>query len=119
LIKIISEEDFMEITAIKLKDLEIYAKDDTVTLKGEINQENPEHFLTPFFTKVIEEMDGDIILDLRELEFLNSSGIKPLLEFLMKRNKQWRVNIKSDPNSTWQRTSLKVLTGIDDNVVLE
>ncbi|MBN2443372.1 MAG: hypothetical protein JXJ04_18570 [Spirochaetales bacterium] len=109
----------MEIAELKQKDLEIYVTGDTIIIKGEINQENPEHFLTPFFTKVIGQMAGDIILDLKELEFLNSSGIKPLIQFLMKRNKQWRVKIKTNPFSSWQRTSLKILTGLDDNIVLE
>jgi hypothetical protein len=109
----------MEVTELKQKDLEIYVEDDTITIKGEINQENPEDFLTPFFMKIIEQMNGDVTLDLRRLDFLNSSGIKPLIQFLMKRNKQWRVNIKTNPHSTWQRTSLKVLTGLDDKIILE
>lgn len=109
----------MEISVVKQKDMEIFAKGDTVTIKGEINHENPEIFLTPFFNKVLIQMDGNIVIDLRYLEYLNSSGIKPIIGFLMSRNPDWHVKIKSDPKSTWQRTSLKVLASLDDNIALE
>ncbi|MBN2443375.1 MAG: hypothetical protein JXJ04_18585 [Spirochaetales bacterium] len=109
----------MKVMKIKQKDIEVSADDHIIVMKGEVNQEKPELFLTPFFKKVIAEMDRDIILDLTQLEFLNSSGIKPIIGFLIMRDPGYRVKIKTSPTTTWQRTSLKVLAELDDNIVLE
>jgi hypothetical protein len=118
-IDIDNEESLMKIMKIKQKDIEISVKDNMIVMKGEVNQEKPELFLTPLFKKVLAEMDQDIILDLRQLEFLNSSGIKPIIGFLIMRDPGYRVKIITAQNTTWQRTSLKVLAGLDDNIVLE
>jgi len=109
----------MNISIIKYKDVELSAIDNIVTIKGEINQESPEVFLTPFFGNVIAQMENTVILNLKELQFLNSSGIKSIITFLIKRKPGSKVIIKSDTASTWQRTSLKVLANLDSKISLE
>ena len=109
----------MDIPIVKQKDVELFVKKDIVTIRGEINQEKPENFLDPFFDCVISQMGDKLVLDLRELRFLNSSGIKAIISFMLKRKTGSNVIMKANHASSWQRTSLKVLASLDDNISLE
>jgi hypothetical protein len=56
-----------------------------------------------------------VTLDLRELEFMNSSSVKILVAWIaqlrdLDKAKQYRVKIRSDPNLLWQRRSLAALS---------
>ena len=64
--------------------------------------------------------EEQIIIDIKNLEFLNSAGIKCLLDFLKAKPPNSKVLIKTDMKKTWQRKSMVVIQSIDeDNISLE
>ena len=109
----------MNIDEIKKDNTVIFAKDDKVVLKGEIDQAKPGEFLNPFFENVISQMNDSVILDVQELEFMNSSGLKAIITFVMNRKKDSKLIIKVDMDKTWQKTSLKVVASLDSNIIIE
>ncbi len=91
----------------------ISASGDTVVLKGEINDINPDIFLSPFFDKILKSMGSTLTIDVSDLDFINSSGIKSLVVFIMKRPSS-KIIIQSDTSKSWQKTSLKILQSLDE-----
>jgi len=92
----------------------ISAKDNTVILEGDIDQNQPEDFLKPFFNQISSREYESLTIDISNLEFLNSAGIKCLLDFLSSRIPQSKVTIKTDQKKTWQRNSMTVIQSIDE-----
>lgn len=100
--------------------------DANVKFKGCIDLQNPEPIITPFFDKihnnVIKKGIKEIFLDFKELNFLNSSGIKTITKWIMKMSllppeKRYKMNLIYTEEITWQRTSLMILTYLaPDNV---
>jgi hypothetical protein len=98
----------------------ISAEGNTVILEGDIDHNDPEIFIRPFFNKVLSNIRELVIIDMRNLEFLNSSGIKCLLDFIKSKPQGAKVIIKTDKKKTWQRKSMTVLQSLDkDNITLE
>ena len=98
----------------------VSAAGNTVVLEGDIDHNDPEVFINPFFKKVLSQKFKFIIIDIKNLEFLNSAGIKCLLDFLKAKPPNSKVLIKTDMKKTWQRKSMVVIQSIDeDNISLE
>lgn len=98
----------------------ISATDNIIMLEGDIDHNDPEVFIKPFLEKVLSQMDETIILDIKNLEFLNSAGIKCLLDFLKAKPPDSKVIIKTDNKKTWQRKSMTVMQSLDEeNISLE
>jgi hypothetical protein len=58
---------------------------------------------------------ANVVVDLRELEFMNSSCLKIFVAWLaqlrdLAPDKQYRIQIRSNPNLLWQRRSLAALS---------
>jgi hypothetical protein len=86
---------------------------------GDVDMQDPSVVLDPLFDKIhsgcvsagIKEVD----LDFRQLNFLNSSGIKAIAKWIMKlgelpAEKKYVIKIVHNKNITWQVTSLPTLT---------
>lgn len=98
----------------------ISGKGETLHLKGEIDDVDPGVFLTAFFELAKEQMDQIIKIDFSKLEFLNSSGIKCIVTFVMDKKPDSKIVFITDSNKTWQRTSLEVIQSLDeDNISIE
>lgn len=98
--------------------IEVFGEN-TVKFKGCIDLQNPEPIITPFFDKihnnVIKNGIKEVFLDFKELNFLNSSGIKTITKWIMKipllpQDKKYKLNLIYTDEITWQRTSLMILT---------
>ncbi len=102
------------------KNAVLFASGDTAVISGEIDDADPGLFLTPFFDKIKNQMDDVIRLDFTRLDFLNSSGIKCIVSFVMDKNPGTRVVFVTAPDKTWQKTSLEVIQSLDeDNISIE
>lgn len=91
----------------------------TVKFTGDIDMEDPSIILDPLFEKVhdgvIENNYKEVLADFRELNFLNSSGIKAVAKWIMKLsevddNQKYIIKIVHNKDITWQVTSLPTLT---------
>ncbi len=93
---------------------------DTLFLQGEIDDLEPGLFLTGFFEQAKADMDQIIKIDFTQLEFLNSSGIKCIVTFVMDKNPDAKIVFITDISKTWQKTSLEVIQSLDeDNIMIE
>ena len=96
------------------------ATGNTIILEGEIDHNDPEVFIKPFFNKVLSQMHELLIIDLKNLEFINSAGIKCLLHFLKAKPRNTRIIIKIDRKKTWQQKSMAFIQSFDEeNISLE
>jgi hypothetical protein len=84
--------------------------DNTVVLwSGESILRNPDERIGYIFTELLNSKH-DIILDFKELSFINSSSIAFVISFLKESNaKNIKVKIIYNKESTWQSLSFKVL----------
>jgi len=88
-----------------------------LTVKAELDR---------FMTAVHEEarrIDAkEVVVDLRELEFINSSCLKSLVWWISSVNelaadRQYRITFLSSPAMYWQRRSLTALAGLASDLV--
>lgn len=71
-------------------------------------------FVERVHAEVLRRGVPEVVVDLRDLEFMNSSCLKALVSWLAKlqdleSNRQYRIRFQSDPQKHWQRRSLNAL----------
>jgi Uncharacterized conserved protein len=90
-----------------------------VAIVGDIDMQDPSVVLDPLFDKVHKgAMDKGLKVvnfDLRQLAFLNSSGIKAIAKWIMSlavapADKKYLIKIQQNKSIPWQTTSLPTLT---------
>jgi hypothetical protein len=90
-----------------------------VKFTGDIDMEDPSIILDPLFEKihtgVLENSFKEVTADFKELNFLNSSGIKAVAKWIMKLSEvddtqKYIIKIVHNKDITWQVTSLPTLT---------
>lgn len=90
-----------------------------LTFSGDIDLQNPEAVFMPFFDRIHDKIVAsnlkEIELDFTRLTFLNSSGIKTLIQWITKvtplpPDKKYNFKIIANSQITWQETSLRMLT---------
>ncbi len=90
-----------------------------VSVTGHITTPNPAEILTPFVDRVhaqlVDQGARSVRVDLRHLEYMNSSGFKSFVHWVEKLQslpdaERYRLEFVSSKASRWQRTSLTVLT---------
>lgn len=101
---------------------------DTVFVAGEIDQLSPRDFMAGFLEIVhnmaLGEGLGEVKVDVTALAFLNSSGIKEFLSWILRRNripreKKYKINFLFDPSISWQPVTLPRLRDLDpDGITL-
>lgn len=97
-----------------------------VKMAGAVEMRDPGELLNPYWTKVDEQLRGQRIrlvdVDLREVNFMNSSGILTLVRWITKAKAgaaedSYRIVLHYDGNVTWQRTSIPTLAKLAPNIV--
>ncbi len=90
-----------------------------VIFRGTISTVNPAVVLNPFVDAVHDELalrgGGRVRVDLRELEFCNSSGFKSFIHWIerigsLPERTRYTLHFLSNPSRKWQRTSLLALS---------
>jgi hypothetical protein len=90
-----------------------------VKFTGTIEHPNPGEFLEPLLLQVHEAAVGQkvaqVSADFSELDFLNSSGIKSFVKWIMNHLQQpvaerYQLRFVYSPAITWQQGTLKALT---------
>jgi hypothetical protein len=94
----------------------------TVFVAGEIDQLSPRDFMAGFLEIVhnmaLGEGLAEVKVDVTSLGFLNSSGIKEFLSWILRRNrippdKKYKINFLFDPAIAWQPITLPRLRDLD------
>jgi hypothetical protein len=89
-----------------------------VTFAGTADSETRdqlEDFVKAVHTEALRLKVPQVIVDFRELEFMNSSCFKIFVAWLAQlrdlgADSQYRIQIRSNPNLLWQRRSLAALS---------
>ena len=119
-----------ELNTLKIDTLTVTAKQDgamlRVVMTGAVEMRDPGGVLNPFWSRVDEELKARglkrVEVDLRNLNFMNSSGILTLVRWITKAKSHpsddaYQLVLLYDRNVTWQRTSIPTLAKLAPNVV--
>lgn len=97
-----------------------------VAMSGAVEMRDPGEVLNPYWTLVDEEALRrhlkSVELDVRDLNFMNSSGILTLVRWITRckshGNSGYHIVLQYDRNVTWQRASIPTLAKLAPNVVV-
>jgi hypothetical protein len=95
-----------------------------LTMSGAVEMRDPGEMLNPFWTRIDLEARNrglqSVEVDLRDLNFMNSSGILTLVRWItkLKVSNAYRLVFQYDRNVTWQRSSIPTLAKLAPNVVV-
>jgi hypothetical protein len=98
-----------------------------VTLRGEIDQASPKLFLAPFFEEIhaaaTQEGLREVKVDIQQLHFLNSSAVKELIAWVLRRNrlaagKKYAIEFVYDSSILWQRVTMPTLSQLDTDFIV-
>lgn len=94
-----------------------------ISFQGSLRLSGVEEYapIVEILNKVASENHEIITLDLRKLEFLNSSGISMLSKFVIniRKQKNSKIVVKGSQSIPWQGKSLKNLQRLMPNLALE
>lgn len=97
-----------------------------VSVLGVVEMREPGDVLNPYWNRIDEEVRKRSLrrveLDLRDLSFMNSSGILTLVRWITRvkshaGNDAYQLILRYDRNVTWQRSSVPTLAKLAPNVV--
>jgi hypothetical protein len=119
----------MKIPIISIEEgkVTLSAENDTIMIAGEIDQVNPGEFMETFFATVNEQSASEgqkvVKIDLSELQFLNSSGIRELLKWIISfikldQDKSNKIVFLYNPAISWQPISVPMLCRLAPDQVL-
>ena len=91
---------------------------------GEIDMEDPSIDLRPYLERfhqhIVSHAIKKVTADFTSLEFMNSSGIKEMVNWIMRLNttkeeKKYNIEIRYNSDITWQGNSLPILQRLQPN----
>ena len=94
-----------------------------LTLSGSLEARDPSPLFDPYWTGIDEALRRkgvkQVELDIRGLDFMNSSGILTLVRWMIKAkaNPTYSIVIHHDRNLTWQKVNVPVLVKLAPGVV--
>ena len=98
-----------------------------IKMSGTVEMRDPGDLLTPYWNKIdekaLERSLRRVEVDLRDLSFMNSSGILTLVRWITRAkahapDKAYQLVLQYDRNVTWQRTSIPTLAKLAPDVVV-
>ncbi len=96
-----------------------------VAMSGAVEMRDPGDVLNPYWTLIDEEALRrglkKVELDVRDLNFMNSSGILTLVRWITRcksHSNGYHMVLCYDRNVTWQRASIPTLAKLAPNVVV-
>lgn len=98
-----------------------------LVMSGAVEMRDPGGVLNPYWTRVDDMARAQqmkrVEVDLRDLNFMNSSGILTLVRWITKAKthapeESYQLVLQYDRNVTWQRTSIPTLAKLAPNVVV-
>jgi hypothetical protein len=98
----------------------------TVYFHGKINMQNPGAIFGPFFDelhqKIVDTGIKNVTADFTDLQFLNSSGLKSIIRWIMNDaslppDNQYNIKILYNKEIGWQETSLTTFKDLVPDLV--
>ncbi len=101
-------------------------KNDTVVITGSTKTSYPSTIMTPFFEelhgKLLEAGEKSIKIDIRQLGFLNSAGIKEIVNWILKLEKipeikKYKIIFVYDPEISWQESFVSSMVYLNKDMI--
>jgi hypothetical protein len=98
-----------------------------VVMTGAVEMRDPGGVLNPYWSRIDEAARAQqmkrVEVDLRDLNFMNSSGILTLVRWITKAKAHapfdaYKLVLRYDRNVTWQRSCVPTLAKLAPNVVV-
>lgn len=98
-----------------------------VKMTGAVEMRDPGELLNPYWTGIDDAVRAKglkrVEVDLRDVNFMNSSGILTLVRWITKAkthapDKAYTLVLQYDRNVTWQRTSIPTLAKLAPQIVV-
>ena len=97
-----------------------------IKMSGAVEMRDPGELLTPYWNSIDEQARARslqrIEVDLRDLNFMNSSGILTLVRWITRCKSHgsngYHIVLQYDRNVTWQRSSIPTLAKLAPDVVV-
>jgi hypothetical protein len=109
----------INIDPIDIDKFQMKAEGNTIYFIGVLSTRNPDALLGPFIEKVhnnVTQMNiKEIKVNLTELSFINSAGIRVLANWVIKNrqlpeNKKYKIHFISNYQYAWQKNNMQALT---------
>lgn len=90
-----------------------------VKLKGKVDIPNPDEVLLPALLRLdrvlVESRAEEVAFNIEELDFINSSGIKVVLQLVMnilnrQESQQYKISFYHNPESKYQKKSFNAIS---------
>ena len=116
----------LNVYSVNEKGVQMKFEDKTVTISGSIDCQEPGVFMSPFIedthNHILKNKMNEIDIDIIGLSFLNSSGIKAFVEWIIKLDdlavdQQYTINFLCNYEHTWQELSMGTLVLLNSNLV--
>ncbi|MGM0532393.1 MAG: slr1659 superfamily regulator [Bacteroidota bacterium] len=95
----------------------------TIVIEGSMRLANLSEYevVSDFLNKVVEQANNSLKIDLKNLQFLNSSGITTFSMFILSCKKQGKPKLKifGSNEISWQEKSLRNFKKLWDDVEVE
>jgi hypothetical protein len=96
-----------------------------IMLAGAVEMRDPGELLNPYWSHIDEEVRRlglqRVEIDVRDLNFMNSSGLLTLVRWITKAKAHttgaYHMTLKYDRNVTWQRASIPTLAKLAPEIV--
>ena len=95
-----------------------------VKMTGAVEMRDPGELLNPYWTGIDDAARAQSLkrveVDLRDVNFMNSSGILTLVRWITKAkaHNAYTMTLQYDRNVTWQRTSIPTLAKLAPQIVV-
>jgi hypothetical protein len=115
-----------QLKPVKREDIQMYVNGTTLSITGNVSMTNPSDILEPYITKlhkkIVEEGIRKVTLDLTRLVFLNSAGIREIVNWILLVNslpeeKRYSVHIKYSSKYLWQESSTSTFVYLNPDFV--
>ena len=96
-----------------------------IAMSGAVEMRDPGVALNPYWNGIDDEVRRvgmkRVQLDMRDLNFMNSSGLLTLVRWVTRvkghGNKPYQIELLFDRNVTWQRTSIPTIAKLAPEIV--
>jgi hypothetical protein len=116
----------LDIKPIESNGIQLKAEGDVITISGSIDVINANKVLAPFFKEVHENIKKEqmkkVFVDVKGLKFLNSSGIKEMVTWIMMLNdmadrERYTIIFQCNPEITWQEVTITSLVWLNQKYI--
>jgi hypothetical protein len=116
----------IHLSPLKEKELQMIVKGFTFYISGSVNLSNPSELMGPYILKLhnkaVESGIKKITLDITNLSFLNSSGIREIVNWILLLNnmpeeKKYAIHIKYNSRHQWQESSISTFVCLNPDLV--